>query len=229
MADWPSIFGSPETDARPAITETAAKIDAILQNRPQADQEILALLSKRLGERISETTWRDVKSALNNYLSEDAASMILWAVQGDDRLAIVEEAAPPHVAAFVRALAGLHGSELRLAFNRLDQPPDDWFSISREIYVDVINDQTLVKVRIGKFNGEQFTVEGQPYSILELATAMLLTCRLVGRADAFTDRTIKMATQEIDEFLKLIREDHRNGSERPSTDGTQKSDSNHTA
>lgn len=225
MADWLSILDSPETDPRPAISETAAKIDAILQTRPQADQEIMALLGKRLGGRISETTGRDIKNALTNYLCEDAFYLILWAIQADDRLPTVEEAAPARVAAFIRAIAGLYGSELKLADYRLDQLPNDWCSINREIYVDLINDRTLVKVRIDKFSGEQIIFEGQPYSILELTANMLRTCRLVGRADAFSHRTIEMATQEIDEFLKLIREGSKDGSEGPSTDATQKSGS----
>ena len=215
MADWNAILDRPDTDPRPAIIETAAKLDAIFQTRPQADQEVLALLSKHLGEPIGETTGRDLKIALANYLSEDAAYLIAWSIQVEDRLAIVEEVAPPRVAAFVRAIAGLHGTELKLAFNRLDQPPNDWFSINREIYVDLINDRMLVKVRIGKYNGEQVSIEGQPYSILELTANMLRTCRMVGRADAFTPRTIEMTIQEIDEFLKLVHEGPKRESEPP--------------
>jgi hypothetical protein len=83
--------------------------------------------------------------------------------------------------------------------------PDDWSVINREISYDLIGERLLVRVRIDKYNGEQVTIEGQASSILELAANLLRTCRMVGRPEVFTPRTIALLTGEYEAFLALIR------------------------
>ena len=218
MADWSSLLAGQVSDPGPLIAQTAETLDAFLQTRPQADPEVLEIIGKRLGKEIGEKTLDDVHNALSNYLGQDPASLVAWVTRADqtNRIAQVEASAPPRVAAFLRAILGLYGSELALAYTRWKELPGDWTWINREIYHDLINERLLVKVRIDKNNGEQVVIEGPPYSILELTVNMLRTCRMVGRPDAFTQRTIDMLSTEFEEFLKLVRT--------PSSEPAQSSD-----
>jgi len=207
VADWASLFAGQVSDPGPLIAQTAEMLDAFLLTRPQADQEVLEIIGKRLGTEIGERTLGDVRSALANYLGQDPASLVAWVTSADqaNRIAQVEASAPPRVTALLRAILGLYGSELALAYTRWGELPDDWILINREIYHDLINERVLVKVRIDKNNGEQAVIQGPAYSILELAANMVRTCNMVGRPDAFTRRTIDMLSNEFEQFLKLVR------------------------
>jgi hypothetical protein len=206
MADWALIFRDQEADPRPSIKETAEAIDAVLRTRPQADQEILAIIGKRLGTEIGPKTWEILDNAVSYYVGGDALSLVLWVVLADepDRIAKVTEVASPGVAALVRAIAGMYGAELKLAFQRWNELPDDWVGVNREIYHDVINDRMIVKMRIDKNSGQPVIIEGPSSSFLELTANMLRTCRLVGRPGVFTQRTIDMLLEEFEEFHKLV-------------------------
>ena len=207
MADWASLFSGDVTDPRPLITETAAVIDRVLRSRPQADQEVLTIIAKRLGNEIGEKTWEDIENVLGFYLGPDAPALVLWVASDDlaDRIAKVEEVAPERVAALVRAIVGLYGPELKLSHQRWNELPNDWFGINREIYYDVVRDRVVIKIRIDKNSGEQVFFEGLATSILELTANILRTCRMVDRPGAFSQPVVELLSQEYEEFLKISR------------------------
>jgi hypothetical protein len=208
MGEWTTYVTGQATDpGAPMIGEAGGALDALLKHRPQADQEVFETLRKRLGAAIGVKTFEDVRAGLLATVGDDAAGLLLWAGSGDhaDAIAKVEEFASPRVAALVRAVVGLYGPELKLAYARYNELPDDWTRINREIYEDLLNDRLLVKVRIDKQNGDQVVIEGVPHSLLELTANMLRTCRMVGRPGAFTQRTIDLLATEYEEFLRLIR------------------------
>ncbi|MDR7521519.1 MAG: hypothetical protein QN168_03545 [Armatimonadota bacterium] len=206
MADWSSLLAGQVSDPGPLIAEAAGVLDAFLQARPQADSEVLAVIGRRLGTGVGVKTLGEVHTALSSYLGQDPAYLVAWVTRTDqvNRIAQVEATASPRVAAFLRAILGMYGAELAQAYTRWNELPDDWSLITREIRYDLLNERLLVKVLIDKYNGEQVVIEGPANSILELTVNMLRTCNMVGRTDAFAQRTADMLAKEYEEFRTLV-------------------------
>ena len=206
MSDWKAVMIGQE-DAGPLIARAGLTLDRVLQARPDGDRELLEIVGKRLEPPIGEKTMDGVRSSLTNYAGEDAAFLVLWISQTDQagRLAQVEASASPRVAALVRAMLGLYGTELITAYSRWNEPQDDWTLIEREIYHDLILERIVVKVRVHKKSGEITLIEGPASSILELAANMVRTCNMVGRADAFAPRVIEMMMEEVGQFYELLK------------------------
>ncbi|RMF29184.1 MAG: hypothetical protein D6759_14405 [Chloroflexi bacterium] len=196
----------PEEEASALLTQAATELQTLLETRPQVEQHVLDILGKRLDGTVDAETWQVLDASLANYLGRNPAYLIAWIVQPDrdGRLERLAEYASPQVLAFMRLILGLYGPEMENALVLWNQVPDDWRTFYREVYYDEIGQQYRLKLHIEKYNGEAVFIEGNPDSILSLTSYLVLTLRLVGTPEAFSEHTVNLFLDETNRFVKLL-------------------------
>lgn len=173
-----------------------------------ADREglVLDLLDRRLDGDIDQGTWSLVWGSLSTLVSTRAMSLIAWAATGEPTL--LDSFAPhipPVTALLLRRITATHGAEMRTAFMRSSELPNNWRTIAPEVYQDLVKNQFEVRIRIEKYNGERVLIEAPGNSILGLVTNMLSALRLAGSRQAFTEANIAEYLVESDGLLKILR------------------------
>lgn len=186
------------------VSRAVAKLDDFLQRDPQAEQRVMAILSRRLNGEISADSWELMHTSLSQYFGgEELAYLLYWVVDveepTDNRIHELAKSAPPQALAFLRTVVGIYGLDLSNAYALWNEHPDNWRTLQREVYYDLINQRHHLKVRIQKYNGEETVIEGPADFILNLARVLILTARLVGTREAFS-------AQSIDSFLEESRQ-----------------------
>jgi hypothetical protein len=208
--DWGLIWAqeADEELIRATVARSAAQIESFLVSDDQTEEETLALLGRRLSGPIDPTTYDVVRDALSALLGEEGANVVHWYIVGAGAsTGILEDVAPARVAFFVRRIAAAHDPEFRAAYALWKEVPDDWRTIHRDVYFDYINERHLVRHRIQKANGEEFVVEGNANSVLDLARTLLISTRLIGSREAFSEPTIQAFLAEADAVLAMLRPD----------------------
>jgi hypothetical protein len=193
------------------LSQGVAHLDDFLKSDLQTQQRVVDILSRRLSGEIDADTWDVMHASLSQYFTEDLAYLLYWVVGVEDptasRMQEVEKFASPAVMAFLRAVVGIFGVDLSNAFALWNQLPDNWRSMSRYIYLDLLSQQHHLTVRIKKYNGEQMAIEGPPDSILDLAEALIYTARLVGTREAFSTERIEAFLDESRQLTELLTEE----------------------
>lgn len=193
------------------LSQGVAHLDDFLKSDLQTQQRVVDILSRRLSGEIDVDTWNVMHASLSQYFTEDLAYLLYWVVGVEDptasRMQEVEKFASPAVMAFLRAVVGIFGVDLSNAFTLWKQLPDNWRSMSRYIYLDLLSQQHRLTVRIKKYNGEQMAIEGPPDSILDLAEALIYTARLVGTREAFSTERIEAFLDESRQLTELLTEE----------------------
>lgn len=208
MEEWINLLTgqmSPEA-ARPLLSQAAKDLHALLELQPQLGEYVLEIIGKRLGDHIDGQTWQSLDNSLANYLGRELAYLLIWLVQTDQggRLNELEQYASPQAMAFLRTILGLYGVELRRALTLWAELPNNWDSISRAVYYDQLAHTYHMEVRILKYNGEEVLIEGPADSILTLTSYLILTVRLAGASDAFSEANIDLFLGEVGQFLRLL-------------------------
>ncbi len=190
----------------PLLVQAVEELDARLDAQPQLTEHILEIIATRLGDQIDEETWTALDASLTNCLGRNLAYLMIWLVQTEqgERLDELEKHASPQAMAFLRTVLGLYGDELARALGAWNELPHNWRTISREVYYDQITQLYRMQVRIEKYNGEQLFLEGPADSILTLTSYFLLTARLAGTPDAFSQEVIDLFLEQAREFLWLL-------------------------
>jgi len=208
MVDWDSLMGRRTSveQAGPLLTRAGADLDSFLQRAPQAEENVLAILAKRLGGGIATQTWGNVDASLAGYLGRDAASLIAWVSQSDQtaRMGEVEKYAPPGAVVLLRTILGLYGRELQQAYERWRELPNDWVRVARKVLYDEIDKRYQVTVTIEKMNGEEFVVEASPSSFLRLLTALVRTATFVDSPDAFDAQAVAAFNDQVGKLSALL-------------------------
>ena len=215
VSDWDAAFAGELDDGamRRLVASSAAEIEVFLAADTETEEETLDILRRRLRGDIGPQTYDVVISALANVLGERGAKLLHWyqTSESEDEVKLFEEEASHRVLWFVRRILASHGPELRRAWALVKEPADDWRSISREIYYDILNDRHLVRHRIEKVNGDEVVFEGNADSALQLARALLITVQRMS-PDSFTPAVIDGFLEDADNVLSILRSE-------PSTDG----------
>jgi hypothetical protein len=206
MDAWDSFLNNQlsVSDADKLLSQTAANLEALLVARPQAEQQVMEIISKRLGSGVQSQTWEAVISSLT-YVGPDLARLVGWvgSTDQDNRLTQMEKLASPKVVTFLRTILGLYGVELGKAFVRFGRFDQDWVSFYRDVYYDPVAKNYYLKFRIEKFNGEQAVIEGDPSSMAYLIAYMLRAVRTVQSPDAINPDAFNLLDGEIKEFVEF--------------------------
>ena len=204
---WSLLTGQlSDEDARSLLSQGAEEMHALLQARPRAMEDVLEILGRRLSDGIGAETWQVLDKSLSHYLGRDLAYFFVWTVQPDQasRLEELQKYASPEVMAFFRTVLGRYGAELESALLCWNEFPNDWRTLHREVFYDQINQQPYIRLRIEKYSGEVALIEGNADSILGLTSGLILTLRLVGLREAFSQERIEQFLEEVGEFYALL-------------------------
>lgn len=210
-------------EAAPLLSKGVADLQTFLETHPQAEQQVLDIIRRRLGDNITTTTWQPLLTSLTNYFGLNLAYLMAWVAQYDQRNRIeeLEKYNLPQVTTFLRTILGLYGLEMENAFAVWERLPDDWRMFNREIYYDQIKQRHYVRVRIEKYNGQDAIVESYPDGILELTSFFIRTLLMVGTPNAFSQRYIDMFFDEASQLVKfLLPEEEKGGDELPESEPT---------
>jgi hypothetical protein len=187
----------------------ANELQALVATQPTTEEEIVAVLTRRLSGPITPDTWNTILGSLTSYLGEDAFYVFGWAVTSDPgdetRLEMLAEVGGPEVVGLARRIMAQFGEELRYAYEISGQLADNWRLVNREVYRDLINSRYFMRIHVEKYGGEKIVVEGPPDSILSLTTFILGALRYTGDAGAFSQNRVEEFVSAADEFLDLLR------------------------
>jgi len=207
MATWEELFAQRISveQAAPLLSRAGADLDGLLANTPHVEEHVLAILEKRLGGTIDADTWTAVDAALANYLG-GAAALVSWVGRADqtNRLHEAETRVPPLVAGLLRTILGLYGRELRLAYERWRELPNDWVRMNRDVFYDEIEKRYLLRVAIEKQNGETFVLEARPGSMLRLITSLVVTAKHASTPGAFDPPSITAFNEAVGQLQQLF-------------------------
>lgn len=206
---WLSLLTEqlPAEERADLLSLGAADLQEFLESRPEAVEDVLEILARRLDGEIDSQTWVLVDTALSSYLGRDLAYLMAWALQPDEqmeRLHELEQVASPEVMAFLGTILGFYGPELERAFLCWNEIPDDWRVLYRDVYYDQLNQRPHIRLRIHKYNGEIVTIEGHGDSILALASSLVLTLRLAAIPDAFSQGRLLQFGEEVRQLFHLL-------------------------
>lgn len=184
----------------------ATALHAFLEGHPDAEPRIREILEKRLNP-LNQQTWEAVFRSVENYAGTNVADLLAYVSQSDqaNRLQEVGKVATAEVDNFLRTIVSLYGTELGNAYLSWNQLPNNWRMFYRDVYYDYINKRYHLRVRFGKYNGEEPFVEGDANSVLELTNFMIRTIRYVPVADAFTAALIDQFIDEANQFVNFVR------------------------
>ncbi len=202
------------------LTASAAALDSFLQTHPDAEHQVREILDKRL-QRLSENTWNDLWSHLQDYLGQESLDVVGYAVvQVEDqpnRLREMAAVVSPRAMDFLRSVVSLYGRELYYASLAAGKLPNDWRLVNREVLLDNVTKGYTIRTRITKYTGEEVLMETTPDSMLDLVSALIQTLLYVPVADVFPETSINLFLQRTNDMIKFLRPP---GSELP-TDAVQ--------
>lgn len=193
---------SPQDQFGPLVTA----LHTFLEGHPDAETRIREILDKRLNP-LDAQTWEAIFQSVQNYAGPNVADLLAYVSQSDqsNRLQEVGQVASPEVDNFLRTVVSLYGTELGNAYLTWNQLPNNWRMFYRDVYYDYINKRYHLRVRLGKYNGEEPFVEGDANSVLELTNFMIRTIRYVPVADAFSAALVDNFIEETKQFTEFVR------------------------
>lgn len=204
---WLSLIdnqATPEQKDR-LLSSAVNQLAAFVAAQPEATTLVLEVLGRRLDEGISDRSWESLDASLRACLGSGPSFLLTWLILGEaadqTRLDDVGEHASPETMALIRTSLGAYGDEMREAFVRWQQLPNDWRTFYRDVYTNLLTNLPLIRIRILKYNGEELLVEGSATSILGLATNIVLTLQSVATAGAFVDE----GWDEFEESVRRLR------------------------
>jgi hypothetical protein len=195
-----------DPDDRAYLRDGAGSIAAFLAGDPDNEGFLFRFLAKRLDGKIDAETWERVRSGLVSLVDENGTTLIGWSTTFDPSpLPAVEHELPVEVARVIRELTAMYGPELRVAYERSSELPDNWRFVHREIYHDLLLSRPYIRLRIEKFSGEETIIEGPGDSILSLARSIIIALRLVPGREDFSEDRIEQYLEEADELARMLR------------------------
>jgi hypothetical protein len=217
MIDWSLVSeGMPDKQRGDLMRQGAQLLEGFLDKHPEAEGEITELIGSRVVGPVETGTWNALLETMALYLGEDLGKFVLWAASAEWETPPayeIERYASPEVAGVIRRLAGRYGIEIRNAVTISGEVPDNWRTLHREIYYDVLSERYHILLRIEKFNGDAPLIEGNAEAFLGLTRGLMNTLRQINAPGAFDPRAIAEFLAEADEFIAPLRSQLEAGSE----------------
>jgi hypothetical protein len=215
--DWSAVLAQAVTldDARPLIERSANAVGDYLAEDDSHDEELLALMERRLEKPWDPETYQRVWDVWKGLLGEEGAYFVHWFFLVRDQPAreIAEEAAPPAVEQFIRRMIAMLGPELDGAFQIWQELPHAWKTINREVHYDLIRGRHQIDLVIEKLNGERVLIEGTADSILNLTRSFLITLGFVGRGDVFSPPAVIAFLDDARNVIEMLTQEEPAGQE----------------
>jgi hypothetical protein len=175
--DWDNVpVVGPDAAPDDLITQSADELEEAIQSRPGLRAEIGSVIDRRLSNVTGPESWEQIRRSLVDLLGANSAGLLMWmcvndALEEDRALRIgrLQQNAKSDVIELIRSIRAAYSHEIQNAWEIFGETPNNWRSIEREIYVDVVRGRPYLKLQLKKFNGEQIVLEGPGDSFLNLA------------------------------------------------------------
>jgi hypothetical protein len=205
---WIELFAVDEAvDLHPEMFDEAIRdLDRLLQLRPDAKQETIAILDRQFKPGLRQYTWPAVTSRLADYWGEGPAYLLNWLVYSntESRLAAVERTADAPVASYLRSVVASCWDDLNAAQYLITTSADDWTRIEKHVYYDRLTETVRLSANLSKVSGETVTLEFTPDSVLNLAGHLLVMIAAVGSRDEFSEQRVSMFLELLGPVLSLL-------------------------
>lgn len=191
-------------DAEGLISKTAAELDSLVTSVPRIEARVGEILARRLNDGITVDTWNRLHFSLSAYLGDDVAFLLYWALgvggtEDEGRMDLLARHASAESIAFLRTIVVIYGGDLELAFEFSNEEPHNWQHVEHKVFLDLASGDIRITVRIRKYSGEEFTIEGPPDFTLNLARVMMALAQRVP-PDSFSSAAVQLY---IEEAIKL--------------------------
>jgi hypothetical protein len=199
---WVSLFVVDEAVeiAQDLFDGATGQLHAFLNAHPEAAEEVVSLLGRRLGGSIDESAWVKANRGLTNYLGTEPTQLLNWLAYQNtsDRLDALEPRVSPGVNGFLRTVLAQFGPELDAAQMALAAASlHDWLRIEKHVYVDQLTGVYLFALKLFKLNGEVAYIEASADSILNLTRHLLAMVAGAGDPRIFSQERIQQFLDEV--------------------------------
>lgn len=193
------------------IAGSAVELGASLRSQPELGSEFHAYLARKIPAQLDAETWDQLRKQVTDTLGAGPGGLVMWASYIDpseddraQRLALLNAIAEPAVVAFLHRIRTAYGTDFQAAWEVYGELPNNWKTVNRDIYVDVVRGRPYIKFTMLKFNGEQVLVEGTGDSFLNLAAYLSAALTTLGDPSFFTQDIIDYYTANASALLTMF-------------------------
>jgi hypothetical protein len=198
--------GLPEDESDQLLREACSNLEVNLQQRENAWKDVEIILSRRLADPLTDSSWSSTQEGLSVYLGPDAFFLLTWlSDETDIRLDHIESLASLRVFEFLRLAIAAFGSRIRSSLVLFNNLPDDWEGLGLNAYFDHLTGLLRFKATVTKYSGDVFILEGPPDAFLALTHGLLTLLRGPDDAFIFEPRQRAQFIEEADEFMQFLR------------------------
>jgi hypothetical protein len=185
---------------------SSAKLEDFLADHPDAEEQVLDIIERRLAPELDVATIDAVVASLTEYLGADSMNLVLEVATSTELQADkLDQLGKPKAAQLLRRVSASYGSELQRANQIKSLLPHNWLVANREVTRDVTTGSYNVRLRIEKLNGEEVLIEGPAESILQLTEFLVLTLQIVGTPDAYDPASLERFLANVDDLVALLK------------------------
>jgi len=203
--------GSPVDAFEHDFSEGLQELEQFVDLDPNAEQHLAEAIAHEFAAGVTTATWSKLGISLRSLLGEHGRNLFVWpATTGDEndraqRLAEIESRGSPRLVSLTRTILATYGHELTAAYDIDGQYPNNWRSITREVFYDVLGQRPFLRITISKFNGEEVLIEGPADSILSLTRFFIVSLGMVESGESFNPETVDSFLGDLEPLMKLLR------------------------
>jgi hypothetical protein len=188
---------------------SALALNHLLETRPEAREELMRILARRLEGQVDEGSWSNVLATLIDVFGDpQTADVFAWVLESDrgdpQRVEQLEQSGGPLAAELARQIIASYGLELRAASAMRDFP-HNWRELSHQVYQSLANNRTFIALTVVKENSERVFLDGPADSMLSFCKFVLSAVALAGR-EAFSPDLVDEFLTDLGELERKWRE-----------------------
>lgn len=183
------------------------KVTEVIQGRPTARDDLLAILGAHLDGKPQPDTWVNLSQAILAYFQPEGGNALLWVLQSpSERVPMADGVATKEVAYLLDSAVALYGSRLENAYQADGQMPDDWALITRQIISYRGENRVTLRFDITKYNGDVTSLECSPNSAANLCRWFITYLGSYVGDGFYVDDTITGLRQAVSAFEATLKQ-----------------------
>ncbi len=200
------VAGQQEDGATDDLKLALGKLADVIQGRPNARDDLLAILSAHLDGPPGPDTWDKLSQALLSYFEADAGPVLLWVFEAPgERVPTANGVATKEVAYLLDSATALYGPRLESASQANGQIPDDWALVRRHIVNYQGEGRVALRLEITKYNGDVALLECNPNSLANLCRWFITYLGYVGDGSSYTEDTLTGLREAMTAFEATLK------------------------
>lgn len=206
--EWIELIGDGAALAlRPDLFDAAFKAVAdITRMDARAWEMIGRILDRRLADVPLGQGLAVMTEALQDYMGADGAYLVHWLAYADTplRLGEVATVAPEPVTMFLRSLLAEYGGAIDVAQRIAVGSTEDWTSIEKRAYVDMLTGRQVFVINVNKADGSLLRLECTPDSLLGLTTHLLELVNAPQSMAGYSETRVNLLARSMSTTIDLI-------------------------